>query len=349
MIKLELLHRIASYLKCPSCGGREGDELLISAERILCPRCHSIYPILNGVPSFVQCEQQLSEVEKKTNTYFGFEWAHFDRWGFIEDDEVVGKNQEDFLGGLVSHRKAAFDSKCRITNEELQEGCLVLDAGCGNGRYTFEAASRGKAIIIGVDIGQGSSQAAAKNVAGLENVLIIQASLFRLPFRDGVFTSAFSNGVLMHTGNAQAAFQEVARTVAEQGTFVVHVYHRLNPVWEAVDYFMRAVTTRLSVEMNMRFAARMSSLAKWMGKKPGRLERINKIMRLQKTPVHMYDWYSAPIATHHTYPELAAWFKESAFMLLDTLPRERPVFHRPWAVNIKGKKREKGAINQMNS
>jgi SAM-dependent methyltransferase len=335
---LRNFNKIASGMRCVQCGvigALEPASTLVS-----CSACKATYPITNGVISFVEASDDslcnVTDIENKTNTYFGFEWDYFSKWGFIDDASIEDFRKEEYHGGLVSHRTGAFDRKCRMDSNDLREGNIVLDAGCGNGRYTYEAALRGQALVVGVDIGGGSTQAARKNTAALPNALIIRAALFDLPFADKTFNAAFSNGVLMHTGDARKAFAEVARTVAEQGTLVVNVYHKLNPIWESIDYSMRCVTTRLSINKNLAFARKMAKLGKWLAKKPKRLEMANKFMRIQTTEHHMFDWYSAPIATHHTYPEIALWFKQNDFIISDSYPEKFPLFNRPWAVNLKG-------------
>ena len=58
----------------------------------------------------------------------------------------------------------------------------------------------------------------------------------------------------------------------------------------------------------------------------------------------MFDWYSAPIATHHTYKELKEWFKDNNFEVLDDINKkirsQEKVYpwKKPWAINLKGKK-----------
>ena len=337
----ELLKSILPHLICPACTNSEEALKIVDDDALTleCVACNNHYHSKNGVLCFIDFEKdKLQNIETKTDNYFGFEWANFNNWGFIPDDSITENTKMKYNGGLVSHRKAAFASKCRLTREDLQEGNIVLDAGCGNGRFTYEAATLGKAIVVGVDIGTGSTRAAALNNSSLDNVLIIQASLFNLPFKTNTFNAAFSNGVLMHTGNAQKAFAEVARTITPSGVFVAHVYHKLNPIWEMIDKSVRLVTTQLSIKNGMKFANFMAKLAAWANKKPGRLAKLNKFFRLQETEIHMFDWYSAPIATHHTYAELASWFEENNFTLLDTLPAPFPKFQEPWAANLKGKK-----------
>lgn len=337
------LHILLPHLRCIACRHETLHEMQNEAG-VTCPSCNVIYPLIDGVLRFINIEKNALDdatvIEQKTHESFGYEWDYFSNWGFIDDNTIPEDQKYQFCGGLTSHRKATFDSKCRLTPEELTEGKLVLDAGCGNGRYTFEAASRGNACVIGVDLGTDSTRTAAKNTAKLGNVLIIQASLFDLPFKDGVFHASFSNGVLMHTGNAHKAFIEISRTIQPGGTFVVNVYHRLNPIWEVVDWTLRLVTTRLSIEHNMDFARFMARIASWIERKTKRLEWVNYFIRLLPTDHHMFDWYSAPIATHHTFPETAKWFEECNFQVEDRVPTKFPFWRKPWAVNLRGIKQD---------
>ena len=203
---------------------------------------------------------------------------------------------------------------------------------------TYEAARRGKALVIGVDIGYGSVESAKKNNDEFDNVVIIQASLLNLPFKNNVIDAAFSNGVLMHTGNAKKAFYAIARTVRKEGVFVAHLYHKLNPVWEVNDYLLRLITTKLSVKSNMRLAVILSRIGSVLYLNKIVFQFVNLFVRIQPTVHHMFDWYSAPIATHHNYIEVAKWFEYCGFQLLDKLPRIG-VIRRPWALNLKGRKK----------
>jgi len=333
------LAQIENLLQCLECRA----DLYYTTEAFVCNECSTQYKIIDGIPRFVpdsylQFDTQANTIQEKTKNYFGFEWDYFKDWGFIKDDEVPEDQQEIYHGGMESHRKQTFNSKCRMTEEDLASGKVILDAGCGNGRYTYEAGSRAKGLVIGIDIGYGSVSSAYTNTEELENVIIMQGNLLDLPFKDGVINSAFSNGVLHHTGDTEKAFNEVARTVATHGVFVAHVYHKLNPIWEFNDYIIRSITTRLSVSANLRLAKILARLAHYVSKIPRGFKTANLFIRLQPTVHHMYDWYSAPIATHHTFEELAGWFLDNNFDLSDPVPARRG-FKHPWACNLKGMKR----------
>jgi SAM-dependent methyltransferase len=338
--KEERLRNLTEYLCCIGCLGKlEYEESAFS-----CTRCKESYPIVDDIPRFVP-ESYYSlrggrgNIEERTKDYFGYEWDYFDKWGFIVDEDVPQGREIEFHGGTVSATKRAFDSKCRLTNEELTGGKIVLDAGCGNGRYTHEVASRGSALIFGVDIGYGSVQSAKRNNKNKPNVFIIQASLLRLPFKSKVIDSCFSNGVLMHTGNAEQAFYEIARTIKNGGSLVVHLYHKLNPIWEFNDRCIRSITTRMSIENNMKLASVLARVSQLLDRIPYALKVLNLFFRLQPTVIHMYDWYSAQEATHHTYPELANWFVNAGFIVEDNVPQHVSRIWTPWGFNLKGFKR----------
>lgn len=338
--KTELLARIQPLLQCLKCSG----ALNLEPERFVCESCLASYPVINGIPrftpeNFYERTQEQANISEKTKNYFGFQWDYFKEWGFIPDEQVEAHKKSEVYGGTVAARKSAFDKKCRMAAEDLSLEKIVLDAGCGNGRYTYEAASRGDALVIGVDIGYGSVMSAYENNMENPNVLILQASLLELPFKNGVLDSCFSNGVLMHTGNARQAFKEIARCVKPAGVLVAHVYHRMNPFWELNDFCIRMITTRLSIEKNLVLAGFLASLARKFDRSPKLLKRINYFVRLLPTQTHMFDWYSAPVASHHTYEELAVWFKEAGFTIRDSWPKGMRFFNSIWGINLKGEKK----------
>lgn len=293
-----------------------------------CTECQKAYPIRRGVPNFVPGEKtvvdgkNLTEAQYDTRDFFGFEWTHYKDWGWLEDYPDVSNAEEKFSGGIQKHSHEAFWGKSLFEKGDLGAGLLVLDAGCGNGRFSNEAAKSG-AEVVGIDLGE-SVYRAFEHTRHLENVHICRGDLFRLPFAEEIFDRAFSIGVLMHTGNAGAAFDSIAHRVKSEGLVVAHVYGRGWTSYELLTPAIRAITTRLPTRMLMRFARFLAVVARWLRATPARQkfywDMVYPHINLLPTDHHMFDLWGAPTATHQTQEEVRGWFARSGVEILRTTP-----------------------------
>ena len=248
----------------------------------------------------------LSNLKKRTIHNFGFEWLEYSRFGWDDPVYNIRRERSRFLG------------KSLLGEEDLP-GKLVLDAGCGNGRYTHWAASLGSKVF-GLDLGWGV-ESAATNTAELDQVQIVQGDIFSLPFARNTFEVIFSIGVLMHTGDARRAIASLASKLQGGGSLSAHVYGKGNPIYEAVDGAIRQRTARMSIA-SLR---RITKCAYLMQRSLEfcRLTRIaSRFVRLDSHPHCIFDWYAAPIATHHSYDQLNGWFSEVGLRVIaDGTPR----------------------------
>jgi SAM-dependent methyltransferase len=281
-------------------------------------------------PTTTPPDDPLRGLKHHTIRNFGFEWIEYARFGW--DDPVWN----------LAHEEALFRRKALLEPTEL-EGRLVLDAGCGNGRYSYWAARYG-ARVVGVDLGDGV-ESAAVNTRDLPNVQIIQGDIFRLPFAPRTFDAIFSIGVLMHTGNARTATASLAPLVRPGGSLTVHLYGRGNAIYEVVDWTLRRWTTRLSIERLQGITRRMFRFRQAL-ERAGLAQFANRFVRIGPHPHIIFDWYAAPIATHHTYREVLGWFAEMGLPVVRTneetdLPLKqrivRPIAGLPGIVTVKGR------------
>ncbi len=328
------------YLRCPACGSALGSHAIDERDDrvvdglLVCrdAGCRGWYPIVRGVPRMLDGalrpealrhmqdphrtlarrldladasegdEDTLGPLKRATIASFGFEWTAYRRFGW--DDPVYDLQREH----------GVFLRKSLLGPEELS-GRLVLDAGCGNGRYSFLASSHG-GRVFGVDLSE-AVDGAAENTAALEDVQIVQGDIFRLPFGQATFDVIFSIGVLMHTGDAARAVRRIRPLLVRGGSLSVHLYGKGNPIYEFVDRELRARTTRRSISQQRRFTDRAFRLERGLSRVG--LDRIaNRFVRLDPHPHCIFDWYSAPIATHHTYAEVRGWFSDLGLSVVAT-------------------------------
>jgi SAM-dependent methyltransferase/uncharacterized protein YbaR (Trm112 family) len=330
---------VLTHLRCPDCGSVLSQHVIEErAGRVVegvlsCdgPECHAWYPIARGIPrmlggalrpeglrhagpshlalvrdlgrsSSAPDEDALVRLKKKTMSSFGFEWTEYRRFGWDAPEYDLRREAGVFL------------RKSLLGPEDLR-GRLTLDAGCGNGRYSY-VASEHAGRVIGVDLSE-AVDAAAENTDGSENVQIVQGDIFHPPFAPGTFDVIFSIGVLMHTGDAHLAVRSLRTLLAQDGSLTVHLYGKGNPIYELVDRLVRSWTTRRSLAEVARFTDRAYRLQRGLARL--KLDRlVSRFVRLDPHPHCIFDWYSAPIATHHSYPEVRGWFEDLCLRVVAT-------------------------------
>lgn len=194
----------AAALRCPDCGAppevepRPAESGRLPPEgRLLCAACRRDYPIVWSVPRFVTTPTGYAES-------FGIQWRRYE----------VQRPAED---------RAVFLAKTGFESADL-EGRLVLDAGCGSGRYAGVAASLG-AQVAAVDV-TAAVERAREVCALLPTVQVVQADLLHLPFAPATFDTIYSIGVLHHTVDTRTAFDALVRVLKPRGRLAVWVYRR---------------------------------------------------------------------------------------------------------------------------
>jgi SAM-dependent methyltransferase len=108
-------------------------------------------------------------------------------------DAAIEKTRRSFRYQWTVFREMVIDFRenffyySRPLDETFFRGKLGLDMGCGFGRHIYYAALFG-AEMVGVDLSD-AIESTAENVRELNSVHLIQADVYHLPFRPGVFDS----------------------------------------------------------------------------------------------------------------------------------------------------------------
>ena len=224
--------KLLDLLACPSCGGdillayagRHEDKEIIEGV-LSCKKCSREYKIVRGVPRFADLDK-IEQDKADTAENFGWQWTHF-----TQEDE---KYNEQFLGWLQPVKPEFFADK------------IVLEGGCGKGRHTSLAADWGAKAVVGIDLSAAVETAFAAT-RHLENVHIVQADIYKLPFKRA-FDYAFSIGVLHHTPDPKKSFISLASKVKKGGHISAWIYGAENNEWitNYVSPMREKFTSRLS-------------------------------------------------------------------------------------------------------
>ena len=312
---------LVGLLKCARCGN--GLEVGAGGDSLRCEHCGASVPVVDGVPRFAGDGFAAS---------FGRQWNRYDVARDAEDD-------------------ATFRVKTGVDARDLA-GKLVLDAGCGGGRYARLLLEHG-ARLVGADLSSAVNKAQALcGGPDQPNLAIIQANLNQLPLAEGVFNLVFSIGVLHHGPDPRGAFEAIARRVKPGGRLSVWLYRRNTLPQEWANSALRAVSTRLPARVLEPICAAMGVL----GSIPGLNRSLNKVANFSNHTdwtlrvCDNFDWYAPEYQSHHTVDELKSWFDAAGFTDLAELPPARSGRFYDWAyrhnlvigsgVNVTGIRRE---------
>ena len=301
-----LADEVLAILRCLACQGTLREE----RDGLACNACGRKYPCVNGVVRFVDAQHYAGS--------FGFQWLKHNRTQL--DDEGSHRSEIDFT------------RKTGLTRPDL-EGKLVLDVGCGMGRYA-EVVSRWGARVVGIDLSQ-AVEAAQRNLGARGNVTIFQADVFALPFAPESFDYIYSMGVLHHTPDCEKAFKVLPRLLkpgAGIAIWLYSAYHR----WYRMSDVYRHLTRRMSPETLHRICYATVPLygVHQVLKKIPLLGRPASGMLAYMVPMSFnpdpqwrvldtFDWYSPWYQSKHTYEEVFRWFESSG--LEDLHVANRPV------------------------
>jgi malonyl-CoA O-methyltransferase len=120
------------------------------------------------------------------------------------------------------------------------QGQVVLDAGCGSGRYMLHALRRGAARVIGVDLSPEMLQRAGAELGVLQpaanagaEVELVQGSLTALPVPDALADLTVCGLVLGHLENLEQSLAELHRVTRPGGTLLCSDVH---PIGHALGW-----------------------------------------------------------------------------------------------------------------
>ncbi len=292
----------------------------IQAGRLSCTQCGRLYPFSQGVPDLTAAPADRRTA--KTRDSFAWEWQRYP--GSLPEDEKI------------------FLEEAQLPREEFQ-GKVVLDAGCGMGRYALVALRLG-AEVVAMDLSE-SLRPLAQKAAERPKLHVLKGDLLRPPLKERAFDIVYSHGVLHHTSDAKAAFLAVAKLVRPGGYLSVWLYGKAgrfqdfadNPLREGRGWVARhrrlawlVVGTRQALSDALRFFTTRLPLPLtyalcWPLAAAGAAPLL-KYLTFSVHPdfkvrvIENFDWISPPFQSHHTKEELAGWFREAGFDVLKILP-----------------------------
>jgi SAM-dependent methyltransferase len=248
------------------------------------------YPVNHGIPNlFAPMDPTISDHDVTEMVRAFYEETPFPNYDDIDSRETL----------VAKARQGRFAA---ALDEQLPEGAIVLEAGCGTGQLTNFLGLSWKRRVLGGDICLNSLRLANdfRERYRIANAGFLQMNLFRPPFRDDSIDVLICSGVLHHTGDPRKGFEALLRKVKAGGHILIGLYNsygRLPTLWRrwAFERFGPA----LYFLDNRLTSARMNE-ARWQA--------------------WFRDQYRHPHETRHSIDEVLGWFDAVGVDFLSSIP-----------------------------
>lgn len=243
------------YLSCPGCLQRlvltttndNSKDDRVRTGTLECLDCHSTYPIEEFIPRFVP--------KRNYAASFGYQW------------NVHSLTQLDSKNGTtISRDRFFYESRWpeNLRNE------IILEVGCGSGRFTEIAAETG-ATVVAFDY-SSAVDANYRSNGHRDNVLLVQANLYEMPFCDNTFDRLFCFGVLQHTPNVGKSVLAMYRPLKPGASIAADVYRKGVSHFRsfyAIRPLSRRIPHRLLYSISKTYVTLMWRFTGWMARALG--------------------------------------------------------------------------------
>jgi SAM-dependent methyltransferase len=280
-----LLNEVAPLLVDPA----SGEGVIARDGALALAQSRQPVPMIDGIPNLFAPSDAASVGDVTEIVKAFYEETPFPNYdGFDSRDSLAAKARRGVFAALL--------------DEQLPEGALVFEAGCGTGQLSNFLGMSWRRKVIAGDVCLNSLRL-AKGFADrydIRNVAFVQMNLFRPPFRDASFDVVISNGVLHHTGDCEVGFKAILAKLKPGGHVIVGLYNslgRLPTLWKRAAF--RVFGPKLYF-LDPR-------LRDW-SREPDRIK------------AWFMDQYRHPHETRHSMNEVLSWFDRYGVDFVNGIP-----------------------------
>jgi SAM-dependent methyltransferase len=247
------------------------------------------FPLSDGIPNFFVPNDGAASGDVTEMVKAFYEETPFPNYDAFDSRDSLA----------IKARRGVFAA---LLDEQLPDGALILEAGCGTGQLSNFLGMSWKRRVFAGDLCLNSLRL-AKGFAdryAIRNVAFLQMNLFRPPFRDGVFDVVISNGVLHHTSDCEGAFKSILTKLKPGGHIIIGLYNslgRLPTLWKR-NAFRRFGPSLYFLDPRLRDWSR----------EPDRIK------------AWFMDQYRHPHETKHSMDEVLQWFDRYGVDFVNGIP-----------------------------
>ena len=319
--------RLLDILVCPACRFRPleasshfdlcGDS--ITHGDLLCSKCKTRFPIINGVPCLL-----IGKESKQTREGFTGQWRF----------RLQKRFETKSIFGIDAERQARWIFDRGL--ESPQSATWILDAGSGSGEIAVAVARQNPNIqVIALDFNDTVLQAKKEDCSNLH---FVQGDVSNPPLQGSSLDGAYSIGVLHHTPNTEEAFKAIAKLVDKGGNLCIWLYpdpsedeffkkyYRVRDlhfggIGHRLPAFLRLVLVRLYVLIFAPFIAyecKRYCEKRFKGKYDVAPPKMSVWDGYKSACFLLFDNLTPRYQFRHSREEVREWFIEAAFHSVET-------------------------------
>jgi len=251
-----------------------------------------IVSYVEGIPRFVDFGSYAS--------LFGDQWKQYKK-----------TQLDSYSGSPISEKRL---KRCLGALKDNLQGKIVLEAGCGAGRFTEVLLKMG-ALLVSADM-SSAVEVNNENFPASKNHTIIQADINDMPYADESFDVVICLGVIQHTPIPEQTIRNLYKLVKKGGVLVIDHYtytrsrlFRLAPLYRMV---LKGRSSSETIPFTQRLVKRYLPLHKKFAKNKiisVLLNRISPVISYYNLFPEFSDQQQEEWALLDTHDSLTDWFK----------------------------------------
>ena len=259
-------------------------------DRLICEEM--TVEVIGGIPRFVK--------EGSYASLFGDQWKQYKK-----------TQLDSFTGASISTNRI---NGCLGEFKDKLEGKLVLEAGCGAGRFTEILLKKG-ATLVSSDL-SSAVEVNIENFPVNDKHIVIQADINDMPYADESFDIVLCMGVIQHTPNPEETIRNLYALVKKGGALIIdhytfnrsrlfrlhyfyRMYYRKKPASVTIPATQKLVKKYLPLHKRFAHNKLMSVL----------LNRISPVTSYYAAFPQLNDQQQEEWALLDTHDGLTDWFK----------------------------------------
>jgi len=289
---------------------KKKNENIISNGFLKCDNCNDQHLISDDI---IFIDKNLND---KSTVYQSKIYSYW--WNESHNDLVYNKSStEKIFFSTLSLNLNDFNDK------------IILDAGCGNGRFSDLISEANPKLLVITDVSDGIFEAKNKIKNRISNLIAIKGDINQIPFKEEVFDIIYSWGVIHHTPRPRFTFDNISKLCKLNGKLGIYVYKQ-NPDYSHNNMYLRLlfILRQYLLILPLRFISQFLS-EKNVIKLFTPIHFIEKLFNCGIVGCHsnqsnnkfekknyfriVIDRFKTKYASEHQEYEIINWFKQNKF------------------------------------